>query len=334
MNNHSSTLSVPLSATRNAVHSSVAVFDVSNRTQIEIRGADRVRFLHSFTSNDIKRLKPGSGCETFVTNLKGKVVAHVYVFCQEDSHWLDGTSNQQAAILSHLGKFILIDDVQLLPRDADRGELFVTGPLATQLLQLNETTQVGDSVQRESRESSIDIRRVDLFGPPGFLMSVPIPQMARVKQGLLSIGVLEGTPEHHEFLRTEAGYPQFGLDFTDDYLAQEVARNKQCISFDKGCYLGQETIARLDALGHTNRELRRIQVETSIVPPAGTCVYDASGGNEVGVITSVARDDQNPDPAQNQVVAIGTLKRSACAPGTRICLKLDSGHAEGTVLSQ
>ena len=334
MSHHSSSLSVPLSATRNAVHSSVAVFDVSNRTQIEVTGADRVRFLHSFTSNDIKRLKPGTGCETFVTNLKGKVVAHVHVFCREDSLWLDGTPNQQAAILSHLGKFILIDDVQLIPHDADRGELFVTGPLATQLLQLDETIPVGGSVQRESGDPSIDLRRVDLMGPPGFLLSVPLSQIARVKAGLIAVGVIEGTAEHFEYLRIEAGYPQYGLDFTDDYLAQEVARNKQCISFDKGCYLGQETIARLDSLGHTNRELRKLQFEISIVPASGTRLYDASGDNEVGVVTSAASDPQNPDSERSQVVAIGTVKRTACIPGTAVCLKLDGAVIPGKVTSQ
>lgn len=333
MNNHTNNLPVPLSVVRDSVRSSVALFDVSSRTQIEVKGADRARFLHNFTSNDIKRLKPGSGCETFVTNLKGKVVAHVYVFCREDSLWLDGTSNQQGALLSHLTKFILIDDVQLVQRESERGELFVTGPMATQLLQLEESMRIGDSVQRESPETSFDLRRVDLLDVPGYLMSIPLSQIERVKQSLTAIGVTVGTGDHFEFLRIEAGYPVFGQDFNEDYLAQEVARTSKCISFNKGCYLGQETIARLDALGHTNRELRRLRFATTFAPPSGTSIYDASGENEVGFLTSAACDQDNPDPTQNQVVAIGTLKRIACLPDTSLLLNLNGSRVEGRVVS-
>ena len=321
-----------LSEALNAARTSVAVFDLSDRTQIEVTGADRVRFLHSFTSNDIKRLKPGQGCETFVTNLKGKVVAHVFVFCGENSLWLDGTPGQQEAIISHLGTFLLIDDVQFIPRTKERGELFVSGPLAAQLLQLDEGTAVGSTIQRETASLSIHIRRVDLLGSPGFLMSVPREQTEGVKRSLFGLGVAVGTRELFELLRVEAGYPQYGVDITDDHLAQEVARTKQCVSFNKGCYLGQETIARLDALGHTNRELSRLQFDSSVVPIPGTVVYDMAGTSEVGVITSAAIETSG-DPAQasQSVVALGMIKRPSCQPESPVCLILDGQKLSGKV---
>ena len=328
----SHTSSKTLTEALNAARTSVAVFDLSDRTQIEITGADRVRFLHSFTSNDIKSLKPGQGCETFVTSLKGKVVAHVFVFCGENSLWLDGTPGQQHAIIGHLGKFLLVDDVQLIPRSDERGELFVTGPVAAQLLQLDEGTQVGTTIQRETENLSIQIRRVDLLGVPGFLMSVPREQIERVKLSLCGLGVAEGTRELFEFLRIEAGYPVYGVDITDDHLAQEVARTKQCVSFDKGCYLGQETIARLDALGHTNRELRRLQFESSVAPTMGTVVYDLAGITEVGTITSAAAETSG-DPAQasQSIVALGMIKRPSCQPETPVCLILNGQKISGKV---
>ena len=316
----------------NAARTSVAVFDVSDRTQIEVTGSDRARFLHSFTSNDIKGLKPGQGCETFVTNLKGKVAAHVFVFCGEKSLWLDGAAGQQEAIIGQLGKFVLIDDVQLIPRTDERGELFVTGPMAAQLLQLDEGTRVGHTIQRETENLSIHIRRVDLFGSPGFLLSVPREQIEGVKLSLCGLGVAEGTRELFEFLRIDAGYPFYGIDVTDDLLAQEVARTKQCVSFNKGCYLGQETIARLDALGHTNRELRRLWFESSVVPNPGTVVYDPTGTTEVGVITS-AGIEITGDVAQMSpsVVAMGMMKRLACQPETPVSLVLNDQKISGKV---
>ncbi len=321
-----------LSEALNAARTSVAIFDLSDRTQIEITGADRVRFLHSFTSNDIKRLKPGQGCETFVTNLKGKVVAHGFVFCGENSLWLDGTPGQQQTIISHLGKFLLVDDVQFIPRTDERGELFVTGPLAAQLLQLDEGTSAGSSIERETDSLSIHIRRVDLLGSPGFLMSVPLSQIERVKLSLSGLGVAEGTHELFELLRIEAGYPVYGVDITDDQLAQEVARTKQCVSFNKGCYLGQETIARLDALGHTNRELRRLQFDSTVVPIAGTVIYDVSGTIEVGVITSAAIEiGQTQAQASQSVVALGMIKRPSCQPETPVILTIDGKRISGKV---
>jgi tRNA-modifying protein YgfZ len=327
---HTSSLSV--SEALNAARTSVAVFDVSDRTQIEVTGSDRVRFLHSFTSNDIKGLKPGQGCETFVTNLKGKVAAHVFVFCGEKSHWLDGTPGQQSAIISHLGKFVLIDDVQLIPRTDERGELFVTGPLAAQLLQLDEGTKVGNTIQRETENGAIHIRRVDLLGSPGFLLSVPCEQTERVKLSLRGLGVAEGTRELFEMLRIEAGYPLYGVDITDDHLAQEVARTKQCVSFNKGCYLGQETIARLDALGHTNRELRPLQFESKVVPMHGTVVYDSAGTTEIGLISSAAIEmSVDPTQASQSVVSLGMIKRPSCQPETPVCLMLNGERISGKV---
>lgn len=178
---------------RHAATTKVAFFDLSDRTQIEVTGSDRARFLHSFTSNDIKRLKPGEGCETFLTNLKGKVVAHVFVFCHENSFWLDGTPGQLDTITAHLRKFVLIDDVQFHPRNAERGELYVSGPLAAQLLQLDGALSVGGHIQRETENRTIDFRRVDLLGVPGFLLSISANQIDEVKQGLEAVGVVEGS---------------------------------------------------------------------------------------------------------------------------------------------
>jgi folate-binding protein YgfZ len=319
--------------TRQAANTSVVFFDLSDRTQIEISGGDRVRFLHSFTSNDIKRLKPGQGCETFLTNIKGKVVAHFFVFCHENSLWLDGTPGQQDAIVSHLRKFVLIDDVQFHPRGDERADLYVTGPLAAELLQWEGGLAVGGHVRRENENRIIDFHRVDLFGAPGFLVSTPVDQKDEVKRGFASVGVPEGSRELFEAMRIEAGYPQFGLDFTEDHLAQEVARTKQCISFNKGCYLGQETIARLDAVGHTNRELRRLRFKTSVVPNAGTPVFDAAGETELGTVTSATLDvGSSQERPVDSVIAMGMLKRAACIPETVVSLKLGEHQVLGHVL--
>ena len=320
-------------AVRNAARTKVAIFDLSDRTQIEITGSDRIRFLHGFTSNDMKRLKPGQGCETFVTNLKGKVVAHVFVFCTEKSMWLDGSPGQKEAISAHLGKYILVDDVRIIPHDDDRGELFVTGPLAGPLLQLDEGVAVGSHVTRESGGETFDVRRVDMLGETGFLLSIPNSRIEAIKLSLSALGVSEGSRELFEVLRIESGYPRYGIDITDDYLAQEVGRTKQCISFDKGCYLGQETIARLDALGHTNRELCRLRFETSIVPNAGSLIFDETGATEIGSVTSATYDlSENATEHHSKVIALGLLKRTSLKTQTPVSLSISDNRVSGRVL--
>lgn len=294
----------------------VVVFDVSQRTQIEITGSDRARFLHGFTSNDIKGLKPGQGCETFITNLKGKVVAHVFVFCTETSLWLDGTPGQESAILGHLGKYVLIDDVQLNPRGNERGELLVSGPVSTDLLQWDGGTTIGSNLERELAGERLRIRKIDLFGPPAYLVSMPKDRLQAVKSSLSSLGVPEGSPALLEAMRIQAGFPQFGTDISDDNLAQEVGRTKQCVSFTKGCYLGQETIARLDSIGHTNRELRRIHFEASTIPPVGATVFTANDQSDAGTITSAAFATSASSSPSVSTLAI--LKRTACNPGTAV----------------
>ena len=320
-------------AIRKAAQTSVAFFDLSDRTQIEVTGTDRARFLHAFTSNDVKALKPGQGCETFLTSLKGKVVAHFFVFCDENSFWLDGTPGQQEAITTHLRKFLLIDDVQLNVCGPERGELFVTGPMAGQLLQLDDALAVGGHLHRETDNRSLHLRRVDLLGVPGYLMSIPAQQIDGVKQGLTAIGVPEGPRELFDILRIEAGSPEFGVDITEENLAQEVARTKQCISFNKGCYLGQETIARLDAIGHTNWELRRLQFDSPSVPVTGTVIFDATGDIELGTVTSAAPDlGTETIEALRSFVALGYIKRVACNPGTSVLLKIEGHNITGRVL--
>lgn len=292
-------------------------FDVSDRTQIEVTGSDRAQFLHNFTSNDIKRLKPGSGCETFITNIKGKVVAHVFVFCTEKSLWLDGTTGQEAAITGHLGKYLLVDDVQLVPRAADRGELYLSGNGAVELLKLKSALAVATH-QGKINGIDADIRRVDLLNETGFLISVSKADTESVRTSLVAAGAKEGSAELFEALRIQAGFPVYGIDITDDNLAQEVGRTSQCVSSNKGCYLGQETIARLDSMGHTNQELRRIRFVSSELPVAGTPLFDESIANQVGIITSAAYQMGDPANSETVVNAIGLVKRSSYQAGTKV----------------
>jgi folate-binding protein YgfZ len=119
-------------------------------------------------------------------------------------------------------------------------------------------------------------------------------------------------------LRIAAGFPLYGLDISEEQLAQEVGRTSRAISFTKGCYLGQEPIARIDAMGHVNRELRRLEFSTGPLPTPGTVVHDkpAPDGKPIGQVTSAAwslrsRNDDKP-------LALAYLRNGFNSPGTKV----------------
>ena len=119
--------------------------------------------------------------------------------------------------------------------------------------------------------------------------------------------------------RIEAGFPLFGTDITDDNLPQEIGRNQQAISFTKGCYLGQETVARIDALGHVNRLLARVKFTAGEVPATGTELFAAD--KPVGKVTSACWSPEFGGP-----LAFALLRRTQTAAGTQ--LTSASGPAE------
>jgi folate-binding protein YgfZ len=125
-----------------------------------------------------------------------------------------------------------------------------------------------------------------------------------------------------EMLRIEQGYPWFGVDISEENLPQEVNRNQQAISFTKGCYLGQETVARIDALGHVNRMLCGVAFSGNEMPDAGLQLN--SGDKVAGQVTSAAWS-----PKLGHPLALAYLRRGSEAPGTT----LSSVSGDGTVMA-
>lgn len=294
------------------------LFDVSDRTQIEVTGRDRVKFLHSFCTNDIKKLQPGQGCEAFVTNVNGKVLGHIFVFAERDSLWIDTVSGAAATLLPHFDKYTITEDVDFKDRSAEFTELLLVGPNANELLE-----RFGLTVSSLARNDHLahgsdtlparSLRRVDWFDSPTWLLSVPVAQGAAVKQSFVQAGAHLADENEFHSRRIAAGFPLYGLDITQDNLAQEVGRTTQAISFTKGCYLGQEPIARIDAMGHVNRQLCRIELASTMPPVVGTPVFDKPepDGQTIGAITSSSA-------ASEKSHALTYLRSSAAKVGAHV----------------
>lgn len=309
-----------------AATNQAAVFELADRTQIELRGEDRAKFLHNFCTNDILKLAPGQGCEAFACNVKGRILAHLFVFAGTDSMSIETVAGAEESLLAHLDRYLITEDVQLAGRSAELGELLVSGPRATEMtsaalaLDAAELTVLPryGHVTKSWNNTELSLRRVDWLGPSGVLVSVDRAKLAELWSALVEAGIAPAGSETFHPLRIENRMPLYGVDLTDDNLAQEAARTELAISFKKGCYLGQEPIARIDALGHVNRELRGLRIESDTIPIHGAVVLSAEG-QEIGNITSAA-----VSPVSKQAVALAFLKRGFLNAGTSVVVQSES----------
>lgn len=264
-------------------------------SSVTLSGADRQSFLHNFCTNDIKRLTPGVSCEAFFTDVKGRIVGHGLVTCREDELVVVGTPNQSPRLLEHFDRYIIREDVQVRDSTSERAYFLVAG------VEINVAALIDDLPAY-----SIDW---DLLRSPSCQLLEVIPaELPRVWQKLLDRGVVACGQAALDACRIESGTPLFGIDFDDRNFPQEVGRGREAISFTKGCYLGQETVARIDALGHVNQQLVGVRFSGSDVAPAGTEL--SKGGAKVGRVTSATYSPQLQAP-----LALAMVRRDANATG-------------------
>ncbi len=301
-----------------------SLFDVSDRTLIEVTGGDAASFVHNFCTNDINKLQSGEGCEAFLTNIQGKILAHIFVFKTDTSLWIETTPGMSDLICTHLDRYLFSEDVEFHSRVEDVGELFLTGPSSADLLNnisgAEQSLGLMEHRNITCQGADLTLRRVDFFSQPGFLLSAKRDDLVAIWQQIVAAGAVASGAEAFHALRIEAQFPLYGLDLTDDNLAQEAARTPAAISFTKGCYLGQEPIARIDAVGHVNRELQAIDIATRDAPTEGNAIKTDTG-ESVGTISSAASI-----PGEQRSVAICMLKRGHPAANSALLV----GDAQAT----
>lgn len=264
------------------------IFRLSEVSVLDLVGEDSAAILHNLTTNDVKALEIGCGCETFVTDVRGKTIAHVVAFRTPEGFRLIGASGQSQAIAEHADRYTIREDAQPVDRSSEL-TAFVLSPDATS--SIRDETDWG--------ESNAHGYGVDWLGPDTLLLLTETS--GAVEQVLRSAGEVAASDDEFHDARVLAGFPWYGVDLSAKNLPQEASRIKESISFTKGCYLGQETVARLDALGQVQKQLVRWQT-TGAIPEKGSEV--TSDGKVVGKLTSVAKT------GDDKAVAIGMARRS------------------------
>jgi folate-binding protein YgfZ len=238
------------------------------RSVIEVTGDDRVTLLNNLCTADMKSLQPKQGTEAFFTNVKGRVLAHSLVLCGTDSIVLDASGNQAPALMSHLDRYIIREDVHLQDRSDHFVHLLVSGEKSDAYVR-DVFGSVPAGILDSVGEEILAIRS-PMVSPPNVLIRLPLAVRPTALQRLQGAGATKCSVDAYEALRIEAAFPNYGTDITEENLPQEVGRDAQAISFNKGCYLGQETVARLDALGHVNWMLSSLRSDVSTAPGVGS----------------------------------------------------------------
>jgi tRNA-modifying protein YgfZ len=311
-----------------AANRTVAMADRSDRVRIILTGPDRAKTLHNLTTNDVKRLAEGRGIEAFLTNGQGRTLAYLLIHNLGDRLLVRSESGTSDAIVGHLGKYGVFDETTVSDLSSKTVEWHIAGPSAVDMARsLGLNPPEGDLAWTESVIAGrpIDLIRESPTGRPGLTIIAASADLAVLSDALRSAleahsGALLDR-QAFEALRIEAGTPAFGADITAANLPQEVNRDARVINFVKGCYLGQETVARIDALGHVNKILFGATTKDREAPPVGATIQ--VDGKDIGVITSSAYS-----PGWSRGVVLGYAKVAAVVPGGTLVAISDNESTE------
>jgi folate-binding protein YgfZ len=281
---------------------SAAVVDRSPRGLVVVSGDDATSFLQSLISQDLDHIEDGGSAPSLLLTPQGKLDVVFRVTRVGDEWWLDTDAEFGSRLAESLTRFRIRVKADIEDRTADTGMLSLIG--------------AADSAAPEGLRALDGYESVDLIGPLGSV---------RTALAAYDSAFQRWTPAQFEVFRIEHGVPRLGIDIDEKTIPQEAFLDQSAVSFTKGCFLGQELVARIDSRGHVNRYLRRLQVDGDTVPPAGASVIAAD--KEVGSITSAAAV-----PGETRVVALGMVRREIDPPAD-VTVRWDGTEAPAKVLA-
>ena len=310
----------------------VGLHDRSYRGLIEITGGDRAAWLHNLTTNDIKSIKPGCGQYAFSLNIKGRVLFDGNVLALPDALLLDVDRRWIGPAVEHLGKYIIMEDAQLADRSADFARLALVGPRASEVCEragalpsdggIAQAEGCGSLIPGESlhhaevRIGDVACRvfRHDFAGPTALELIVPASNALEVWEHLLHVGESVGLRpvgmDALQVLRVEAGLPWALEDIDADVLPAETRQIERAVSFNKGCYLGQEIVERMRARGAPANLLVGLAFDGGEVCAGASLTHD---GKSVGRVTSAVRSFK-----LDRRIGLGYVKSDLAKPGIQL----------------
>lgn len=277
----------------------LTVWNRSPRGLLELRGTDRASFLQGMVSNDVKALAPGQACHATLLDTTGHILADLHVHAFADALVVETAPACFEVLHQTLSRFLIMEDVILTDVSADWAIVTVLGDGAEALTDL-------PGLKRPS--SAPFPAAFDLWLPAAETPALP--------------GAVTLTDDEAEVLRVEAGTPKWGHELSPSVLLPEAGM-EDAVSYTKGCYVGQEIIARLQARGQANRGLRFVLLaDDAPVPPVGSTVHVPENGpepgREIGRITSAAASPRRG----GQALALAFVRKEYFSAGTPVTVQI------------
>jgi folate-binding protein YgfZ len=274
---------------------SVALFDSNFRAFFSFTGPDRQRYLNAILTSNVRDLKPGHGVVGLLLNPQGHILAEIETLDQEGRILASCHAMVRESTFATLDKFIIMDDVTLEDVTASTGTLDLVGPRTPALLEDCGVTGFAARHLLSHEEIMVGtircrLVRRELAGEPAATLIVArdhLPELWKElsgrarKHGGAPVGM-----EALNSLRLECGIAWFGIDYGDQQIPHEAGLELSHISYEKGCYTGQEIVERVRSRGHVNRRLTELRFASEGALGHGAKLL--AGGNEVGYVTSTA----------------------------------------------
>ena len=316
-----------------AVRNNVGIADLSHRGRLLLTGDDRAQFLHRLISNEVETLAVGEGNYATLLTHRGKIIADLNVYVLQNVIGISTAPETSESLFTELDKYIIADDVELAVLTDETGTIAVYGPKSTELVEtVLNLTDLRALPEYHNRFGIVDDRwivcvRLNITGEAGYHLYTAAESLAWLWERLMTTGA--GTQpvgwDALQSLRIEAGTPRYGAELTDTVIPLE-AELEYAINFEKGCYIGQEIVARMKYRGHPNRLLRGIEIQAEQPPQQNATVF--SGDKKVGWITSATYS-----PTLQKPIALGYVRMAVTAAGSPVQIETPTGRIDGTVVT-
>lgn len=300
--------------------------DLSARAKLRLSGADRVRFLNGQVSNDVRRASSSQSIYTCVMTIKGKMCADAFVHVAGESLLADTEPGQREILRARLERYIIADDVQLddVTEDFRLFHLLATAG--------GDTPAFDDLPGDPTLAGQVLALRSTRYGRAGIDLFVP-SALGSDFQEVLAEKFRFLDSDEAEALRVVAGVPRWGSELGEDTMPAEAGLEERAVSFDKGCYIGQEVVSRVKSLGHVNWHLRGLRATGATRLEVGMVLRATPDDSSrvIGRITSVAPSRASTFASMQtsrEQFALGFVRRGWETPGTQLPIYFPEASGE------
>jgi len=306
-----------------AIRQGATLLDMGWYNMLRVSGSERVDFLQNMLSNDVESLSEGDGTHSAALSFRGQMLADMVVLYERDSLLLVVDGGRGQNLLRHLNRYLVADDAQIDDISADTGMIALAGPSAESILEAMNWPRPKELWQHACADDQIRIIRLRLTRHFGWGIIAERGELPSIWDRAESAGATPAGLDALNAARVEDGLPWHGVDATDANFPMEVGL-EETISRDKGCYLGQETIARILHQGHVSKKLVGVLIEGDRVPDCPSDIL--RDGKVVGTLTSAVRS-----PALGQIAGLAVVHTQVSQVGEPLPIVSARGPVAGLV---